>query len=127
MTRKTILQCVGHFRELGYNYDAAPSIVDARGKRVATNKDKVVQYLRAGKCYIVFTGIVKDYFEPSAIIGTRSTRTDGTYTWPNALAYYVERYDIALPEHFERFMEDRGWQIRDDIDLLSLDLPLRPY
>jgi len=127
MKPKIILQCIGHFRELGYNYEAAPSIVDARGKRTTTNKDKVVQYLRAGKAYLISPGVTKDCFQPSAFIGSRTTRTDGTYTWPDVLAYYVERYDIALSEHFERFMETRDWQVPDDIDLLSLELPARPY
>jgi hypothetical protein len=104
---------VGFFREMGHDVSGAPSLVSSRGKRGPENKDKVVAYLRAGQLRSVSPGYADDFFDQTKTAGTRSTRTDGTYAWPDYLAYYVERYDVALPKDFERFMEARGWRHRE--------------
>jgi hypothetical protein len=105
---------VGFFREMGHDDSGAPSLVDSRGKRGPEHKDKVVAYLRAGRMRSFSPGYADDFFDPTKTAGTRSTRTDGTYAWPDYLAYYVERYDVALPKDFERFMKARSWRHRDN-------------
>ena len=124
--RKTILVAVGCFRELGYDSRVAPSLAEARGKRPAANKDRVVRYLRSGNWFSYAPGIVKDCFAPSIVIGTPGVQTDGVHLWPEVLPYYIERYDIELPAFFEDFMEARDWQVPADIDLWNLSLPARP-
>lgn len=101
---------IGFFRELGHDDADAPSLIDSRGERRAPNKDRVLQYLRtAGRPMVVSPGPVADYFDRASNAGTMTQYTDGIYVWPNYLAHYVDRYDVALPEHFEAHMAARNW------------------
>jgi hypothetical protein len=101
---------VGFFREMGNDENDAPSLIASRGRRTPANKDKVVGYLRGGRMATFSPGYAPDYFDGRRDAGTYSTRTDGTFTWPDYLAFYVEQYDVALPQDFERFIEARSWR-----------------
>jgi hypothetical protein len=121
---KVLLKYVGNFQELGYDDDpAAPSLLAARGKRTAANKEKVVAYLRSATTYIVSPGREEDVFEARKSAGSASVMTDGVYVWPKTVAYYVETYDVELPEDFEKHMERLGWIAQSNVDKLSLELP----
>lgn len=42
-----------------------------------------------------------DIFSGEPIKGVaRGGGSDGVYSWPNVLAYYVEHYNVGLPEYF---------------------------
>jgi len=111
---------IGRFRELGYEHlPDSPSLRDACGKRTPNDKDKVVRYLRSAVVFIFSPGVVDDCFDGS-YAGSMSLLTDGTYAWPGSLAHYVERYDVVLPEEFERFMESNGWRVPEGIDPATL-------
>jgi hypothetical protein len=100
---------VGYFRELRGS-GPGPSLYEARGKRSAANKDRVLHYLRTAKRLTFSPGVDRDYFDPSKHSDPWSTWSDGTYAWPQLLAYYLEHYDVELPAEFERHMEALGWQ-----------------
>jgi hypothetical protein len=103
---------VGAFKELGYDdVAAAPSLSDVRGKRPADHKAEVVQYLRGGWMLVFSPGIDRDIFDETKAADTPSVVTDGTYSWPKLLAYYVEHYDISLPADFEAHMQLSAWRI----------------
>jgi hypothetical protein len=103
---------LGIYKELGYeDHPLAPSIAWVRGARRADHKAEVLAYLRAGHTTAFSPGIQPDVFDPSKLAETRSVMTDGTYEWPELLAYYVEHYDIALPEDFEEHMRNNRWQV----------------
>ena len=38
----------------------------------------------------------------------RCGRSDGDYAWTNVLAYYVDRYNIGLPDEFVKHATSRG-------------------
>jgi hypothetical protein len=101
---------VGFFREMGNDEGGAPSLLASRGRRMPANKEDVVGYLRGGRMATFSPGYVADYFDGTRDAGTHSTRTDGTFTWPDYLAFYVDEYDVELPQEFEAFMEARGWR-----------------
>ena len=65
-------------------------------------------------------GLIPDVFQPTMLAGARHIRTDGFYAWPDSLAYYVERYQVALPDELEEHMSARGWKVPDDIDTRGL-------
>lgn len=109
---------VGCFRELGY--DGPWSLEYARGKRSPEHLAEVVAYLRGGKLLVMSPGTVRDVFDQGTIAGTRSLRTDGDFTWPDSLAYYVERYAVELPPIFEARMAARSWVPPADVDLVGL-------
>lgn len=121
---RTRLQYVGNFIELGYDdHPGAPSLVALRGTRTAGNKDHVVAYLRAGITFVMSPGRDQDVLDPSKRAGSASIATDGVYVWPRTLAHYVETYDVALPEEFERHMARCGWTVPTTVDTSTLELP----
>ena len=65
-------------------------------------------------------GLVKDTFDGKTLAGKRSMRTDGVYAWPDALAYYVERYQVELPPEFESHMAKSEWRMPDTVDISGL-------
>lgn len=53
-------------------------------------------------------------------IGTLCILTDGAWVWPGDIAYYVENYNILLPDEFiENVIKNNGI-INNDIDICSL-------
>lgn len=93
---KRLLEYVGMYRELGFEDSPDyPSVDDARGRRAPDHKPEVVAYLAGGKA-----------MSPSIL-------TDGRYAWSKQLAYYVDHYDVTLPEHFERHMAALGYRMPD--------------
>ncbi len=121
---KTKLEYVGNFIEFGYDdHPDAPSLADFRGKRKPEHKAEVVAYLRAAPTLIMSPGYDEDLFDPKTLAGSRSVVTDGVYAWPRLLAYYVEKYDVRLPDKFELHMQRRGWKAPDIIDKLAYELP----
>lgn len=121
--KKRILSYVANFREHGWDDDAsAPSLKDARGRRSSENKELVVRYLRAGVRIGIAVARDRDIFDPSRS-ETRTLMTDGKFAWPGITAYYVERYDVELPEEFERHMAEARWTIDGSIDIKQLTLP----
>lgn len=114
---------VGAFRELGYD---GPTLVESAGQRGLDHLAEVVAYLRAGRLLVMSPGLVKDVFDGETLAGKRSTRTDGVYAWPDALAYFVERHRVPLPAAFERHMADRSWRVPAAIEIAGLiPRPLR--
>ncbi|KAB2909167.1 MAG: hypothetical protein F9K40_03960 [Kofleriaceae bacterium] len=118
------LRYVGNFRELGYEHHRdAPSIEEARGKRPPAHKAEVLAYLRGAKTITFSPGLNEDYFDRTQWVKGETMRTDGVYTWPDHLADYVERYDVALPAAFEQHMEARGWRLPEGLDVRTLKTP----
>jgi hypothetical protein len=115
-TTKRTLTLVGNFREMGWDDPDAPSLVAMRGKRSADHKADVVAYLRKAESISLSPGMERDFFDESKYIGSPTMRTDGVYVWPDFLAGYVERHDVALPEGFERHMALRGWRLPDKLN-----------
>lgn len=113
---------VGCFRELGY--DGPWTLEAARGRRSPEHLAEVIAYLRAGKILVLSPGLVRDFYDNSRVAGNRSLRTDGMFTWPDSLAYYVEHYGVELPPVFEANMAGRGYVFPRDVDVNGLE-PLR--
>jgi hypothetical protein len=111
---------IGCFRELGY--EGAQSLEQARGEHPSVNQDRTVAYLRAGKVLIMSPGLVRDPFDRSAAAGSRSMLTDGAYAWPDSLAYFVQRYNVALPAEFEQHMAANDWKVPADVDTKGLEI-----
>lgn len=110
---------IGFFQEHGGG-DDAPSLADLRGKRDRTAKAEVLAYLRGAKKFVHSPGYERDHFDQASVAGTKSLLTDGTYAWPEFLAYYVDRYDVELPADFERHVAERGWRLPSPIDSRGL-------
>jgi hypothetical protein len=56
------------------------------------------------------------------LIGSPNILTDGLYAWPEDLAYYVEHYNVCLPEEFQQTAIRNNWEVPSNIDIDDLDL-----
>ena len=64
-------------------------------------QDDVVEYLKTkGKPGMVRTMRPKDYFTGEPINVEYVFLDDGVYAWTSPLAYYVEKYNLKLPDDF---------------------------
>lgn len=118
------LTWVGDFREMGYGHHAnAPSLAEAKGRRTASHKAEVLTYLRKAPSISFSPGFEADFFDPTRHVKGHTIRTDGVYLWPDFVADYVERYDVALPDWFEQHMEQRQWRLPESLDVRTLRPP----
>lgn len=65
-------------------------------------KDKIIHYLTHGKKDIVSLKTPKDVFTGDTINMDVVGMNDGEYTWFTTLSYYVDKYNLRLPEEFEK-------------------------
>lgn len=109
------LKMVGNFRELGFlraiDGEPPPSLVAARGQsqRNEVTNGYVATYLRGGWEIGSRMNQVGDVLDPRMLAGWTGLLTDGEYAWPQLLAHYVERHNVALPPAFEERMRKRMW------------------
>lgn len=74
-----------------------PRITDPEEKR------RIRGYLEAGETLQTLTGFIPDMYEPSrGDVAPASTRTDGEWIWLDAVAYYLDEYDIGPEPEFYR-------------------------
>lgn len=78
-----------------------PKMADSLSPSPIENKDTIVKYLRNGEIVSMCTGTtIKDVLSGETVNCSDNGRSDGKYRWGEALAYYVEKYDLMLPEDF---------------------------
>lgn len=65
-------------------------------------KEKILEYLRSGKVDMVSTDMARDVFTGEVIKIEKLGMNDGKYMWWNTISYYVEKYNLRLPEEFEK-------------------------
>lgn len=94
------MKYIGYYKEFTRN--STQSMKEFFANDAYPNKDKIIAYLKnGGKSLCVSTGIPKDVFTSETIRMAEVIRTDEIYGWSNILAYYVENYNLRLPEEFE--------------------------
>ncbi len=95
---------IGHYREFLESHPLAsryPSMKDALSEDPMPEKDKIIDFiLNAGYLEIGTTATAKDVFTGDDTGIRDCGRSDGVYSWGTALAYYVDRYNLALPDDF---------------------------
>ena len=64
------------------------------------NQDKIVDYLKTGKPVMVQTAYARDVFTGALLGYEKVFFIDGVFAWSNDLAYYVEKYNLKLPDTF---------------------------
>jgi hypothetical protein len=117
---KSKLKRVGFFRELGYSAADAPSLKESVRDAADYDRDLVARYLRAAPLLAVAPGVVRDVLDPDASnVMTLSIKTDGVWEWPTPLAYYVQKYNVVLPEAFIAHIAGRNHRppTREELDL----------
>ncbi len=89
------------YRELEANHNF-PSLKDYIGHDKYKGQEKITEYLKNGMELMTLVAIPTDIFTKKVIPYDCVYMTDGYYYWPLLLAYYVEKYNLRLPEVFEQ-------------------------
>ena len=101
---------VGFFRELRHGDPQGPSLRETQGALSAEKCEAAAHYLEVAPTLAATPGYVGDVLDPSnTMIGSPDLKTDGDWMWPADLAYYVRRYQVALPESFLLHMQSMNW------------------
>ena len=66
-------------------------------------KEKVVQYTRS-EVIAAAPANVRDVLNPEVKIPELLLMSDGKYQWRSDIIYYVEKYDLELPEEFVNYV-----------------------
>ena len=117
------MKLVGYFKEQDSSFeDKYVSIHDVANKFDGSKKLKIniVQYLRSGISVSVCPTMVHDVLETEHEIGELSTLTDGIYQWPSDYVYYIEKYNLKIPDDFINHMQKNKWQVDQCFDPESL-------
>lgn len=116
------LKQVGFYKELRHGSPEGDSLEEARADSAQDRQNKILEYLKCGKIFIASPGLVKDVLSSEGkIIGSANILTDGNWAWPQDLIYYVQNYNVALPEEFVSHMANNTWKI-PDVDLTAIEL-----
>lgn len=119
------LKKVGFFRELRHGDEDGASLKELINHISQKNESKIISYLNQGKLFITCLGINRDVLDRSSpFISPPHILTDGFWTWPNDLPYYIEKYHVRLPDEFISHMQSKNWIIspESEINLEVLEL-----
>lgn len=93
---------IGSYDEITPN-KGYPLMKNSMNDRKYNSQDKIVSYLRRGKMIMVAAGASKpDVFTGEPIKGESGILSDDVYAWSSSLPYYVEKYNVKLPDDFEQ-------------------------
>lgn len=121
--RKRRVAPVGFFRELKHGRADGPSLREAMRDKGKPGESRIAAYLRAAPILLHALGPVTDVLAPKGdYICAPNIHTDGAYAWPEDLAYYVERYHVALPTEFLAHLAAAKWKAPADVDTSTIEL-----
>lgn len=120
---KRRLTRMGFFRELKHGLPDGPSLRESMRDKGKPGESRIAAYLRTAPIMFHSLGPVTDVFTPKGdYIGAPNIHTDGEYAWPEDLAYYVERYHVALPAEFLAHLASAKWTAPADVDTSTIEL-----
>ncbi len=116
------LKPVVHFREFPFGISTDPSMRDSMAPQPWTHQAQVVEYLRSGYMLGVPMGgaDLPDWFDAQQranplidghSLGGVTPLTDGVWFWPAGLIYFIEKYNVTVPQAFVEHAAQHGWQI----------------
>ena len=94
--RKNIMACWKEFNPL-----VDRSIREDFQDTSSPFKQKIITYLNRGEVLLVSPECSIEVFSGEKICHTKCIYTDGEYSWSNSLVYYVQYFNLRLPEEFE--------------------------
>lgn len=119
------LRKLGFYCELKHGDPNGPSLKNAVRSSVTYHKDDVVNYLRYAPVLIASPGVVCDVLDSTCpIICAPNIHTDGLWVWPEDLAYYVNKYNVELPDEFLDYIQSgaRRPPTEDELNMTELEL-----
>lgn len=103
---------IGQIREI-YKDDKYPSIKDLINKPIKEKK-KVIEYMKKCKIEAVAPAIITDLINPEIKFAELYLMTDGKYEWRSDVIYYVEKYDMELPEEFIQHVLNQKMRLNEN-------------
>ena len=91
------VEIIGRIKEL--NGEAFPSIKTLIHSKIP-QKNRVLCYLKTAETVSVSPGVMTDVLTGKRTGLQLRCYSDGQFFWRSDVPYYVEKYDMALPEHF---------------------------
>lgn len=106
------MEQLGFFRELPHGDPDGPSLLEAE-RRTRDDEAAIVRYLAESPVLAVSGSVVHDILDPQhPVAGRNAVRTDGSWIWPDDLAYYVATYHVDLPAEFIEHGTQAHWAVR---------------
>jgi hypothetical protein len=100
----------GFFRELPHGLPDGDSLRQAVQESAGADEEKLLSYLRGNTVLAATAALVDDVLDPERrAVAPLELVTDGAWVWPRDLAYYLERYHVALPLQFVLQIELHNW------------------
>ncbi|WP_112724808.1 hypothetical protein [Micromonospora noduli] len=88
-------------------------MAEAQGELAEEFVTMAAEYLKNGSVVAAASGYVFDELAPDRPeIAPLSILTDGEWSWPSDLSYYVQKYQVGLPEEFLQHAAARGWRVQ---------------
>ncbi|MDX2730990.1 hypothetical protein [Streptomyces sp. PA03-2a] len=115
---------LGFFKEFPHGDVEGPSLLECVAKGDVRIQALIADYLEGGAMLAVTAQRVLDVLsDERRDAGPLAIMTDGVWMWPADLAYYVRRYNIALPEDFISHARSLNWVAPDlsPADLLAIE------
>ncbi len=104
------LKPVVHFREFPFGISTDPSMRASMSTRPWPDQDRVLEYLRSGHLLaLTMVTDLPDWFDrphkanpiiKGQVEGGTTPMGDGVWFWYAGLIYFVEKYNVRLPEGF---------------------------
>lgn len=79
-----------------------PSLEELSNDVAPYNKKKVIEYLNNGRVELAIPKVNIDVLTGERFGAGDYILTDGVFEWHSVLTYYVEKYNITLPQEFLR-------------------------
>jgi hypothetical protein len=115
------LKPIVHFREFPFGTIHDPSMREFTSPQPWEHQQRVLEYLRSGHILAYpMGGDLPDWFDrgkrANPVIGGRpegcvTPLTDGVWFWPAGLIYFIEQYNVRLPQEFIDHAARANWQI----------------
>ena len=112
------------------SFECKESINNHISREELCNKKEIMSYLDSGICLAYSCGFSKDVLNPEKRIGiVPDILTDGKYLWHRNLIYYVDKYNLKLPQEFLDYAESQKWKVgiteeyvdkQDDLKIIKL-------
>ncbi len=77
-----------------------PSMREFFAEEKYENQQLIADYLKNGTPTMASTAVARDVFTGERIGREQVFMNDGIYSWVSDLAYYVEKYNLKLPDDF---------------------------
>ena len=92
---------LGKYDELAPG-EGCPSMRENFEATPYSTKDQVLRYLRTGKVHLATAARIIDVYSGEKTNLILLHMNDGEYSWTTKIIYYIDRYNLRLPEVVER-------------------------